>query len=238
MEENKGITLDINKLKVVDINTIRPNTWNPKEKDTKEYQQVFTSVKVNGQMESIKVRQNTLGESLYEILDGEQKWRACIELGYDKVMIYDYGEVDDKRAIELTLWYEAHVSMKKALEAKLVTNAIQKFPDLQTFYTEKTIDNFKKIAEAAAENVSNAPQMPPPPTVELLKNFMVQVTTSQYDVIEQALEKAKRAAAQEGTEITNSKALEFVCAEYLTTPEPTAQDTQNEAENTEEASTE
>lgn len=109
-----------NKLKRVPIDDVRPNPWNPKRKDNKEYLEVLESVKLNGLTQPIFVRENDNGESKYEILDGEHRHRAAKELGYSYIYIYNEGDVDDDLAKSLTLWHEVSVSMDEELLKPLV----------------------------------------------------------------------------------------------------------------------
>ncbi len=76
------ITFDKDKLKEVNINLVKPNSWNPKTKRTKEYEKVRQSIKVNGQRQPIVVREviDENNELFYEIIDGEQIYTGCFLL--------------------------------------------------------------------------------------------------------------------------------------------------------------
>lgn len=217
--QDTKITIDPKKLQVVDIKLVRPNTWNPKDKDTDEYKQVFASIKENGLMGFIVVRDNPQGESLYEIIDGEQRWNSCVEQDYTQIVIYNEGTVDDRRARELTVWWQAQVPFNKLSLAKMVTNMIEAYGDIHSYFNEKELADMQKLAKFNWDQYKPAAS-PPPPIGELMKNFMVQVTASQLDIIQQALEKARKVS---GEDITDSKALEFICVEYLTNPEQNTQ---------------
>jgi len=220
MEETNKITVDPKKLDVVDITLVRPNTWNPKDKDTKEFNDVKESIKANGLMGFIVVRENPLGDIPYEIIDGEQRYQSCVELGYTKICIYNEGIVEDKRARELTIWWQAQVPFNELSLAKLVTNMIETYGSMETYFSDKKLAEMQELAKFNFNQYKPAENKTPAPTGELMKNFMVQVTASQYEVIRQALEKARQVAEQEGVEeISDARALEFVCAEYLSEPQ-------------------
>lgn len=217
MENN--ISIDFTKLLVVPIDEVRANPWNPKDKDTKEFNDVKASIEANGLMSFIVVRDNPIEGSPYEIIDGEQRWRACKELGFDKVAIYNEGKVDEKKAKELTIWWQTQVDFNELSLAKLVSGMIEEFGSINSPYTEKTIAEMQELAKFSFENYTKTSTKPPEmPDSEMLKTFMVQVTTTQYDIISQALDKARKAVGED-TEITDSKALELVCAEYINTPD-------------------
>lgn len=217
MENN--LQLDFKKLEVVDLAQVRPNTWNPKDQNTKEYREVLESIRLNGLKGFISVRENPNNDSKFEIIDGEQRWRACKELAYTKIIIYNEGKVEDKKAKELTLWWQTQAPFNEISLAKMVASMVKEFGEIQTPYTEKRLEELKNLANFNWDKYKPADNTTPPPVGELLKSFMVQVTTSQYDIIQQALDKAKKEAKKEGNiDITDSKALEFVCAEYINSP--------------------
>lgn len=218
---DQEITLDPKKLDVIPIDSVRPNPWNPKDKDTKEFEEVKASIKANGLRGYIVVRTNS-GQNpevdKYEIIDGEQRWRACKELNFQKVIVYNEGIVDDKRAKELTLWWDVHVEKNELSYAKLIASMIEQYGTIKTSLDEKKIVEMQELAKFNFDDYKKNATTPPPPIGELLKTFMIQLTNSQYDIVQQALEKAKKAS---GTDITDSKALEFVCAEYINAPKGT-----------------
>ena len=220
------ITVDPARLHVVDIKTVRPNTWNPKDKDTKEYRQVFESIKQNGLMGFIPVRKNPLGESEWEIIDGEQRYTSCVELGYTKILIYDEGEVDDKRARELTIWWQAQVPFNELSLAKMVTNMIEQYGDINTYFSAKQIAEMQELAKFNFDQYQKAPDMPPPPTADLLKNFMVQMKESAYNTLQDAIDRAKKHQGNE--EMNDAEALEFISQHFLDNTSPTKNDEQGE----------
>lgn len=215
------ITVDPKNLHIVPISQVRPNTWNPKDKDTKEYKRVYESIKANGLMDFIKVRSKVgaTDEDKYEIIDGEQRYTACKELGYTQLFIYDHGEVEDKKAKELTIWWQAQVPFTKISLAKLVDSMIKDYGDIHSYFSRQIIADMQKLARVNFDGYQKPPKMPAPPKGNLLKNFMVQLNEAQYAVVDQAIEKAKKDCKDEGTDISTARALEFVCADFLTTPD-------------------
>lgn len=114
------IEFDPKNIKIVPIDKIRANEWNPKVKDTEEYKKIVNSIQVNGFKQPIIVRSKKDGDTDYEILDGEQRWRACQELGFDKIYIYDAGDVPDDEAKSVTIWMETQVRFSELQLAPLV----------------------------------------------------------------------------------------------------------------------
>lgn len=213
------ISVDPKDLHIVDISEIRLNTWNPKDKDTTEYKRVLESIKANGLMGFIVVRENPAEGTKYEIIDGEQRFTACKELGYTKILVNNKGVVDDKKARELTLWWQAQVPFTKISLAKMVDGMIKEYGDIYSYFSRQQISDMQKLAQLNFDGYQKPPKMPAPPTGSLLKNFMVQLSEAQYAVVDQAIVKAKKECKDEGTDISTSRALEFVCADFLTTPD-------------------
>jgi len=59
------------KLKLVEIDKVIPNSWNPKKKDTEEYKRIKLGIELKGLRLPIIVRE--MGTN-FEIIDGEQRF--------------------------------------------------------------------------------------------------------------------------------------------------------------------
>jgi hypothetical protein len=199
MEEKRcqmGIVFDKNKLKEVDINEVRPNTWNPKDKDTKELDKIRQSIRVNGQLLPIFVREN----KGYEIIDGEQRYVSCKLEGYKTVLVYDFGELEDKKAKALTVWFQQQVPFDKIEEAYLVMELAR--AGMEIPFNEKELEEMKDIAEFDWESYRNQPIV----EEEGFKSILLRLLDSQYEVIMEAIHK---------TGESNERAIELICADFL-----------------------
>ncbi len=126
------IVFDKSKLSIVPINEVRPNTWNPKEADTIEYQRIKLGIQQHGLRKPIIVREN----DGYEIIDGEQRWTICKELGYKKIPIYNEGELSDKEARELTIIYEHQVPFEPINFMVLIKELDDMYDDIEVGYSD------------------------------------------------------------------------------------------------------
>ncbi len=154
------INFDVNKIKMVNISLVKPNPWNPKDKQREEFQKVKKSVETNGLRSPIVVRNK--GE-YYEIIDGEQRYTACLELGFENIIIYDEGDLDDKTAKELTVWYQQQVPFNDLELSELIKDLSvdYSFKDLNLPYNEEELMNyinltnfeFKDYAETLPEPI-------------------------------------------------------------------------------------
>ena len=131
---------DPTRVEIVDIDKVRPNGWNPKLKDTAEYHKVVESIQVNGFKLPIMVREVEDG---YEICDGEQRWTAAKELGFEKVYIYNLGNIPEEEAQGITIWMEENVPMSDLLLAPLVVELNDL--GMQMPYDEGEVDNYKSM---------------------------------------------------------------------------------------------
>lgn len=138
-----GINFDNNKLQIVHIDEVRPNSWNPKQKQTKDYKKVMKGIEAKGLRQPVIVREN---EGL-EIIDGEQRWTACKELGFEDVLIYNEGKISDKEAKELTIWYQVQVPFDHLELAGLIKDMKIKYEHIEIPYTEIEIADMVKLDE-------------------------------------------------------------------------------------------
>lgn len=199
------ITFDPQKLKIVKIGEVKPNVWNPKDKDTKEYKRIVESLNKYGQRIPIVVRE----KDGYEIVDGEQRWHACKELKYEQVIVYNEGVLEDKVAQELTLWYQVQVPFNDIKLAKLVTELNLTYGDIVLPFTDEELDDMKELVnfdwEKHKEDNKDFEE-------NQLKTLSIHMTAEQYDVVQKALAKVKEKVEQD---ISEARAIELICADYL-----------------------
>lgn len=197
---------DPTKILKVNIDEVRPNTWNPKEKDTPQFEKVLKSVKEKGLMGAIAVRETNEG---YEILDGEQRFTSATKLGYKELYIYNEGVVDDEEAKALTIWWQQQVPFKRHLEYVLITELIEGNEDMILPYSEEEIDEMNQAEIDLDEYFEqvNEDQQP-----DGMKTFKVVVSDEQYKVIMQGIEKAQ---SVDRDNISEGRAIELICADYL-----------------------
>jgi ParB/RepB/Spo0J family partition protein len=198
-----AIEFNTEKILVVDIDKVRPNPWNPKERDTEEYKMVLESIRVNGLRLPVIVRDN----DGYEIIDGEQRYTACLDLDYPKVVIYNEGKMDDKRAKELTLWYQTQVPTEDIKLAELITDLHTNYDSMSIPYSEEDINNYLGLLDFDFDNFGkDKPEFEEEP-----RTLKVILTESQYQVVTNAI---KQVRSKEGTD-SDGRAIELICADYL-----------------------
>lgn len=191
---------NIDNILVVDIEEVRPNSWNPKNKDTWEYKKILKSIKKDGLKAPVIVREN----NGFEIIDGEQRYTALKELGRKKIVINNQGVVDDIEAKNETLWWQLQVPFDNTLLSPLIAEL--QIADVELPFADDTIEELLNLADFDLENMLK----------EQIENnevrtLSVKLGKEAYEIIMQAIEKVK----SEVDGCTEARALELICADYL-----------------------
>lgn len=194
--------LDINKIKKIKIDDVRPNDWNPKEKNHARVQDIKKSIQIMGFKQPIQVRDN----NGYEILDGEQRWTAMKELGAKEVYIYDNGKVTDEEAKAETLRWQVQVPFDEIELAPIAVELADMNIDIP--YTEEEIENYRQMAEFDFDYSSERPDFEDEDGV---KTLSVKMTEEAYNVVMRAIAKLQEDIPDAG----EARAIELICANYL-----------------------
>jgi len=97
---------------------LRPNPWNPNVMTTEMFEKEVESIREFGFVDPLTVR--SLGElpNVYQIIDGEHRWKAGMELGMEEFPCI-VVDVDDDTAKQLTI--VLNETRGQADEGKLAT---------------------------------------------------------------------------------------------------------------------
>ena len=203
------VDFDPSKISKVNIDLVIPNTWNPKEKDTKEFKKVKESIFNKGLRGFIAVRNHPEKEGHYEIIDGEQRHTASKELGYEEVHIYNEGNVDDKEAKELTIWWQQQVPFEQIQEAYLITDMLKEYQidNIELPYTEAEIKTFENLAKFSFEDYN---QENPNDDEKDRNTLKISLMQEQYEIVMKAIK-----SVQQENDCNEARALELLCADYL-----------------------
>lgn len=85
----------------VDIELVFPNPWNPNIQTEKMFEEAKRSITNFGFVDPVFVRE--WKDGTYQIIDGEHRWKACKELNYTRLIVENYGIIDDATAKILTM---------------------------------------------------------------------------------------------------------------------------------------
>jgi hypothetical protein len=216
--QSSASSLTLGPLIEIDGSQLAFNPWNPNKMDAFMYQKAIESIEEFGMVDPVLVR-DVLGG--HECIDGEHRARACIDLGR-KIPAHSVGEVDDVIAKKLTIALnEIHgvadpVEMGRLLD-DLMSNSSMDELLAGLPMTEDTVKAFTNAAgiewpgDAPAAPVST----PTPGEQERWVERTYRVPSSVAEVLDQALEKAKRELESGGSIATDARALEIIAAEYM-----------------------
>lgn len=188
----------------VNINDVSPNDYNPKKKDTKEYKDVVSSLRVNGLKQPIFVREVN---GQYIIVDGEQRYTAAKELGYSEIYIYNLGEISDEEAKALTIWFEVQVPFDEISLAPIVVelNSLE----MELPFDEEQIKDFQNMATFSFDDFGDKEPIKDD-RQEGFKTLTIKMTESQFKVIRDAI-----TMVSENENVSEGRALELLVADGL-----------------------
>ncbi len=190
----------------VDIDKVHPNSWNPKEPNTKEYENVKKSLEINGYAQPILVREDGDG---FEIIDGQHRFLAAKELGYSEIYIYNAGQISDEDAKSMTIWMQTQVPFDEVQLAPIVVE-LNKL-DIKLPYTDEEIVTFEKMTQF---DFDTAYSEEGPQTDELddeMKTLNIKMTPEQFETVDGAMK-----YIMEQEDVSAGRALELLCANGLT----------------------
>lgn len=147
------IEFKICNIKEVNIKDIRVNNFNLKDKETEDFEKIKKGISLKGQRLPIVVRQKK-DISGYEIIDGEQRFTACQQLGFNKIIIYNEGYISDKEAKELSIWYQQQVPFNEVSLAFLVKE-LSEIRELELPFNGIEVNNLLKMASLKWNNFNN-----------------------------------------------------------------------------------
>lgn len=191
------LTFNPTLIQKVALDVVRPNSWNPKEKNTSEYQHVLASIQKYGQDMPILVRE----KDGLEILDGEQRYTALKELGAAEIWVYNKGAVTDEEAKAVTIWWQVQAPFDQIKLAPLVVE----LADLQILlpYSEDQLAEFRELANFNFDNYNKDFEH----EEDGLKTIVFKLTEEQHKIVIQALNKDES--------LTEAEVLVIMSKDYL-----------------------
>jgi hypothetical protein len=194
---------DPKNIKKVKIDEVEVNDYNPKAKETKEYQNVVKSLRINGLQQPIMVRELN---GKYVIVDGEQRYTAAKELGFEEIYIYNFGEISDEDAKATTIWMEVQVPFDQIDLAPIALELHEQGFELP--FTDLQLDDFKHIAEFDFDSYVAEDNLPVKnDNSEKTYQIKIKLSKEQLDEINEAIK-----GMVEGENIGEAHALELLVA--------------------------
>lgn len=197
------------------------NPWNPNRMTAAMYAKILESIREYGMVDPITVREDmTRGgiEPFYQIIDGENRWRGALDLGYTEFDCTIIDGLTDAQAKKLTIiMNELHGQADPDKMGDLLADILS-----MTSLTELKIALPYDDSVLAGFLQTPLPALPAlPPAVgtspaaaggskEPWAERLFKMPKSVALIVDEALEKAK-----DGEELEAWQALELVAADYL-----------------------
>ena len=186
--------------KLVLLIYIEKNTWNPNVQEEKTYKKLIQSIKENGFTCPILVRE--INENTYQIIDGEHRWRACIELGYEVMKCEIIKEVDEAMAKMLTIALNNIRGQDDILKRAEILKILNEGQLSLLPWDEKELQNQLDLVKFDWEKYNKEEHIEEKKEHTIIFNF----TKAQYLVVKHALELTKK---------EHNMALLIIVKEYL-----------------------
>lgn len=137
-------------MRVMPINFVQPNPWNPNEMDDATYEALKHGLKTDGWLASHALLvwgEDDQGDTQNYIIDGEHRWKAANELGIEKGPMVILDGITEAEAKELTLKLlrkrgQAKPEPLGALLQELVPQIGADLVSLELGFTSAELDSF------------------------------------------------------------------------------------------------
>ena len=206
------------KIQEVSLGKLVNADWNYKEKGTPEMiQKLAESVKRDKSLGVVAVRE--LDDGNYEVIDGNHRLEAARFLKMEKLTVENFGKLSKSDAVLIARrrnhqWFREDVVLLASLYADVVVPEIS-IDDLSTFMPETKNDLADLIRMAEGTHVPNmdGKENKKAKVEERVPSYSLSFIPEQYEVIQRAIEAIR--ASEGDTSITKSRAVELICADYL-----------------------
>lgn len=196
--------------KTVRVELLDPNGWNPNEQDDETFLKEKTSIRRFGFVVPIIVRPSG---KRFEIIDGEHRWRAAIELGLTEIPVHDIGPIPDYEAEQLTIILNE--LRGKPNEKKLATS-------LKRLLASDTLDRLTEVLPYSKEQFGKIAKLPEFDWGKLQKanqerserrwvERIFRLPKETAEILDEAIKKAKA----DRDDIDDVTALEAIAKEFL-----------------------
>lgn len=138
--ENKLATTKV----IAPIANIKPNPWNPNKMDDFIYGKMKKTIQEQGLFGSIIVRE---WAGMYEIIDGEHRYKACCELGYKELPLENAGEMSDQDVKFWTMYFNNTRGRDDVLKRASILKQLDEGQTSLLPWTEEEIANEKKLID-------------------------------------------------------------------------------------------
>lgn len=144
-------------------NRIEPNDYNPNEMEQEAFEAIVAAARIEGMNQPVIVRPNLAKTGWYIIVDGENRWKVCVELKakHTPCVVYEFTEAMAKaRTISFNNLRGKHVPIKLA---RLLVDLHKEFSPAQvramTGVTEEIQLSTKKLLDVPQFKQETGPKL-------------------------------------------------------------------------------
>ena len=189
--------------------SLRPNTFNPNVMDDFMFAKELESLRRFGMASPVVARETPDG---LEIIDGEHRWKALIQLGVTDIPIWNVGPISDVVAKQLSIVLnETRGSAEKQKLAGLLR-------DLLTSETTESLIDVLPFSKEAFNELANLPafdweafeRQQPRQSDDSWVERIYRLSSEAAKVLDEAMKQAK-----DGEKVSDGVALERIAESYL-----------------------
>lgn len=195
----------------VPVEDLQPNSWNPNKMDEFMFQKELSSIRAFGFVDPITVRQ--LSDGLFEILDGEHRWRAAKILGMKMVPVWNLGDLPDAAAKQLTVVLNETRGHADEEKLRLLLSDLLESESRADLMENLPFDAERFMALTGSDFDWSELDVEPPQGEEDQSHWVERIYRMPIDaakVLDQALANIK-----DGDDMSDAQALEALAADYL-----------------------
>ena len=130
---------------------LEPNDWNPNQQDAETFSKERTSIRRFGFVVPLIVRPHPTTKKVWQIIDGEHRLKAGVELGMTQFPSYDIGPVSDREAMQLTI-------VLNELRGKPEQGKLGEI--LKRLLTTETLDSLTEVLPYTKQQVGEIAKLP------------------------------------------------------------------------------
>lgn len=136
----------------IEVEKIRPNKWNPNMMDTKKFELLMKEIHNKGCRQPILVR---MKGDMFEIIDGEHRYNACVELGHKKVPCIVVSDDDLEARVSTIMMNKIKGEFNPVKLAKMIEDFTRNYTKKQikemTGYSEGEQDDYLLLSGLSKE---------------------------------------------------------------------------------------
>lgn len=192
---------------------LEPNPWNPNEQDPETFAKEKVSLRRFGFVVPIIVRPHPAKKGVWQIIDGEHRLKAGLELQMQMFPSFDVGPISDHEAQQLTVILNElrgkpnPVKLGEVLKRLLASDSLDRLTEVMPYSKEE----YGKIAHLPEFDWGRLQQQNEQRAEKRWVERIFRLPVEAAKVLDEAIRKAKEGEP----DMTDAQALEAIAADFL-----------------------